>query len=57
MDTIEKVELAGSGYVLEKLNAIIVHHSMFKPLKGGSWIDLPKWIKDKKACINIINED
>ena len=35
----------------------MVSHSKYKPIRGGSWIDLPDWIKNKKACINIKNED
>jgi hypothetical protein len=29
----------------------------YEPLSSGSYIDLPKWIKNKKACINVQNED
>ena len=25
--------------------------------RGGSFIELPKWIQDKKVCINIQNEE
>ena len=34
-----------------------IHTAEFNPTKGGSYIDLPKWIKDKKAIINIKNKD
>ncbi len=29
----------------------------YKPLSGSSYIKTPKWISDKKATVNIKNED
>ncbi len=29
----------------------------YKPISGSSYIELPRWISSKKACINIKNED
>ena len=29
----------------------------FNPTGGGKFIPLPKWVSDKKACINIQNEN
>lgn len=29
----------------------------YKPIAGSSYIELPKWIQFKKACINIKNDD
>jgi hypothetical protein len=29
----------------------------YKPLNGSSYIELPKWIQNKKAVINVKNND
>ena len=31
--------------------------AQYQPLKGSSYIDLPKFLKDKKAIINVKNQD
>lgn len=28
---------------------------MYHPIRGGTWIELPKWIKNKQCCINVKN--
>ena len=32
-------------------------YTIFNPTRAGSYINLPKWIADKKACVNSKNED
>ena len=34
-----------------------MNYDKYNPTRGGSFIDLPKWVADKKACINILNND
>eukprot|EP01050_Picozoa_sp_SAG11_P029902 SAG11_NODE_8610_length_994_cov_2.696429_2_plen_93_part_00 len=34
-----------------------VHIARYKAIKGGSYIDLPKPLKTKKAIINVKNKD
>ena len=36
---------------------IRINYDKYNPTRGGSFIELPKWIQDKKASINIQNED
>jgi len=55
--SIDKYQKRGSGFVYQYTDKIEVFFSRYKPLKGSSYIDLPKFIKDKKACINIKNKD
>ena len=33
------------------------NYDKYNPTRGGSYIELPKWVSLKKACINIKNED
>ena len=47
----------GSNWMFKEVVKLEIHTAEFNPTKGGSYIDLPKWIKDKKAIINIKNKD
>lgn len=47
----------GSGWSLYTVKRLIVALSKFKALKGNSYIKLAKWVSDKKACVNIKNND
>ena len=56
--SIQKVENAeGSGWVLEKIINITLHTAKWDPLNAGSYIDLPANLKNKKAIINLKNQD
>ena len=46
----------GSGWVLLKILSVKLHFATFKPLRGSSYIELPSWIKNKKAVVNILNK-
>ena len=55
-ENFEKMETAvGSGWALVKIQNLKLHFAGFKTLKGSSYVDLPDWIKNKKAVINILN--
>ena len=54
---IESYTKDGSEWYLKEIVQLEIHTTEHKPLKGSSYIDLPKWIKDKKAIINIKNKD
>ena len=47
----------GTGWVFYKVIKLELHTVSYNPLRGGTWIDLPKELKNKKAVINIQNED
>ena len=47
----------GSKWHLKEIVQLEIHTTEHNPTKGSSYIDLPKWIKDKKAIINIKNKD
>ena len=49
---IEKMELSKSGLILLEIEKIRINFG-----KYNSFIELPNWIQDKKACINIQIED
>ncbi|CAA9998755.1 unnamed protein product, partial [Nesidiocoris tenuis] len=47
----------GSGWTLSRVRRLVMNFSQYHPLKGSSFVELPKWVKDKKACINVQNTD
>jgi hypothetical protein len=47
----------GSGSVLYRVAKLVIHTNEYKPLGGSSYVELPKFIKAKKAVIDIKNKD
>ena len=57
-EEIQKVENAhGSGWVFVEVENLTLHTVIWDPLKASSYIKLPKELKNKKAIINMKNED
>lgn len=54
---ISTFEKKDSGWSLVKINNIELNINKFSPLRGTSFIELPKDIKDKKAVVNVKNSD
>ena len=54
---IHNKEQPPSGMVFKGLNTMQISVGKYMPTRGGSYIQLPKFISDKKACINIKNEN
>ena len=54
---IQTAEGEGSGWVLESITDIKLHTAEWDPLNAGSYIDLPPFLKNKKAIINMKNQD
>ena len=50
-------EAEGSGWVFLKIKNLTLHTAKWDPLKAGSYIDLPPFLKNKKAIINMKNQD
>ena len=47
----------GSNLQFERVNELVIPFASFQPLKGSSFIKLPKELELKKAIINIKNDD
>ena len=57
-EKIDKLESAeGTGWRLHSIIKLELHTAEFIPLRGSSYIELPKELKDKKAIINMKNDD
>ena len=54
---IDKFETNGSGWIIDRFVSIDVNMSSFNPLRAGSYIALPPYIKEKRAVLNIKNND
>ena len=54
---IELYTAKGSAWFFKEVDKLEIHTVEYNPTKGSSYIDLPKWIKDKGAIINIKNKD
>ena len=54
---IEQLEGSRSNLVFKKIISIEIHYDKYDPTRAGIYIDLPKFIKLKKACVNIKNKD
>ena len=47
----------GSGWIFYKIIKLELHTVSYRPLRGNTWIPLPKELADKKAIINMKNKD
>lgn len=54
---IEAWSQIGSGWVIDEILEAYIHVARYQPLRGGSYMDLPKELKNKKAILNIQNRD
>ena len=53
---IEAFERKDSDWVFDQVEYIYMHTDNYQPTRGTSYIPLPKFLKDKKAIINVKNE-
>ena len=63
-DAIVRVEILsqrftrdGSGWVIDEIENVTLHTSLYNPIGGSSFIATPSWLADKKAVVNIQNKD
>ena len=54
---IENANLSKSNIVIEKISKLTINYDKYNPTRAGSYVELPKWLSLKKACINIKKED
>ena len=47
----------GTGWVFEAVIILELHTTIYNPLRGETWIPLPEKLANKKAIINMKNED
>jgi hypothetical protein len=54
---ISEQELRETGWVYAWIEAVSMNVSRYQPLRGGSYVELDDYLKNKKCCINIKNTD
>ena len=54
---ISDMALYQSGLMIVKIKEIHMMFNKYSPTRAGKYINLPKWISLKKACINITSKD
>ena len=52
-----KESMRGSEFVYDSVDVLYYNLNKVSLSRGGSYIDSPKWLKNKKATINPKNED
>ena len=58
LEEVRKVEQAeGSGWIFVKVENLTFYTTKWDPVNAGSYIDLPPFLKNKYAIINMKNED
>ena len=58
LEEIDKARDAdGSGWRFEKVEKLVLHTTRWEPVNAGSYIELPQELKNRKAIINMKNQD
>ena len=58
LEEIDMTEMAeGSGWVFVKVEKLVLHTTRWEPVNAGSYIELPQELKNRKAIINMKNQD
>ena len=58
LNTIDKWVSEGSGWVIDQIDSHYINVTLYKPLNGSSYIELPTELRNpKKGLINIKNKD
>ena len=57
LEEFARYQMDGSGWALKSTNVLLLSVVRWVPMKGSSYIPLPKSLKNKKALINIKNRD
>ena len=60
-EILEEIDIArdaeGSGWWFEKVIKLVLHTTRWDPVNAGSYIELPQELKNRKAIINMKNQD
>ena len=57
LEELETYQKNGSGWYFKEVVQLEIHIVDYNPTKGSSYIPLPYWISNKKAIVNIKNND
>ncbi|CAS00907.1 Protein CBG26256 [Caenorhabditis briggsae] len=57
VNRLEHFQGKGSGFRLNRIIGLRMFQTKIMPLSGSKYIELPDWIKNKKAVVNVQNKD
>ena len=57
LEEFAKYQMDGSGWTLKSTDSLLFSVAKWRPMRGSSYIPLPKNLKNKKALINMKNQD
>ena len=57
IENLENFNRGGSNWIFEEVVFLEIHFVRWNPLRGSGWIALPPALQNKKALINMKNED
>ena len=57
LESLAAFQMRGSNWIFESIDALELHTVKYEPLNGSSYIPLPKALLNKKAIINMQNDD
>ena len=57
LESLATYQQQGSNWVFDSIEELHIHMVKYEPLSGSSYIPLPKNLADKKAIINMENDD
>ena len=57
LESLAAYQMQGSNWIFDSIIALEVHRVKYEPLRGSSYIELPKVLAKKKAIINMENKD
>lgn len=52
---IEEFEIRGSGWTLVQICQLLIYNNKYEPIRGSSYMELPSFIRNKKAIVNVKN--
>ena len=57
LESLAAFQMRGSNWIFESIDVLELHTVKYEPLNGSSYIPLPKALSNKKAIINMKNDD
>jgi hypothetical protein len=57
LESLESFVQNGSGWVVDSIQTLWLNIAKYQPLKGGSYLELPRSLKLKRAVINVKNKN
>ena len=47
------MDYKNTKYRFDKIIKTVISRDVHKPIRDGTWSELPQWIKNKHFCINV----